>query len=218
VRKVLAASRSSGFTLIEVIVALTILSAVLVALAGTLQGMALTSDRVDTRISRGDEIRVVSDFLRRTLGTILRTESSGSRSIDPSRLVFSGQANSLTWVGVMPAGFGSGGRHLFRLSVENEGGKSQLVLRYLPADGLERLPLQWEAVPSKVLVANLQKFALTYLAGPAGVPIWASQWSEPASLPDRVSLQIVDSVGEWPLLIVQAGPPPPTTSGFLEAR
>ena len=47
-----------------------------------------------------------------------------------------GSAGELSWIGVMPARYGLGGRHYLRLAVEpGEGGSGQLVLRYAPWTG-----------------------------------------------------------------------------------
>ncbi len=218
-KKVRRPGEAAGFTLVEVLVALTILSTVVVALAGTMRGMAQTSDRVDGRLARGDDIRVVSEFMRRTLGDMIRHEVASPGVPGPMRLLFIGQADSLTWVGVMPAGYGNGGRHLFRLAGESESGKMRLVLRYTPADALEGLPSQWTDLPFRVLVSDLQQIDFTYQGGPAGAPIQANQWSDPVSLPGHVGVRIADAVGEWPLLTVSVGTPALLgPSGFLDGR
>lgn len=209
----------AGFTLVEVLVALTILSAVLVALAGTMRGMAQTSDRVDVRLSRGDDVRVVSEFLRRAMGDMVRHEVVNPAAPGPMRLLFDGRADSMTWVGVMPAGYGGGGRHLFRLAGEGDAGKLRLVLRYTPADTLEAMPTQWSTLPFKVLNDDLQHLEFRYQGGPAGAPVPSTQWAPTGTLPARVALNISDAQGEWPLLMVSVGTPAPLgPSGFLDGR
>ena len=181
--------------------------------------MAQASGRVDGRLSRGDDVRVVSEFLRRSIGDMVRHEVVDATAPGPMRPLFAGQADSMTWVGVMPAGYGSGGRHLFRLAGESEAGKLRLVLRYTPADTLEVMPSQWSLLPFRVLIADLQHLEFTYQGGPAGALVQSSQWAPSGFLPSRVGLRVSDAEGEWPWLMVNVGTPAPLgPSGFLDGR
>ena len=62
--------RQRGFTLVEVLVVMTLLSLVVLALGSALRTTAQTEERVDQRLARNDEIRVVTGFLQSVLGLI----------------------------------------------------------------------------------------------------------------------------------------------------
>ena len=59
-----------GFTLIEVLVVISLLSLLMLAMGSALRTTAQTEERVDQRLQRTDEIRVASGFLRSVLGRV----------------------------------------------------------------------------------------------------------------------------------------------------
>ena len=63
-------SRSTGFTLMEVLVVMSLLSLVMLALGSSLRTIAQTEERIDQRLSRADEMRIAVSFLRSTLGRV----------------------------------------------------------------------------------------------------------------------------------------------------
>ena len=52
-----------GFTLIEVLIALTLLSLLMLALTGAMRAMGQTSERVEQRIEAEDDYRIAQAFL-----------------------------------------------------------------------------------------------------------------------------------------------------------
>ena len=59
-----------GFTLVEVLVVLSLLSLVMLAMGSALRTTAQTEERVDQRLQRADEMRVTTGFLRYILGRV----------------------------------------------------------------------------------------------------------------------------------------------------
>ena len=74
--------RQRGFTLVEVLVVMTLLSLVVLALGSALRTTAQTEERVDQRLARNDEIRVVTGFLQSVLGRISGQKRQGITSAD----------------------------------------------------------------------------------------------------------------------------------------
>ena len=64
------ASLSGGFTLVEMLVALTLMSLVMLGMASAIRTMAQTEERIDVRVDRADEMRVASGFIRSVLGRL----------------------------------------------------------------------------------------------------------------------------------------------------
>ena len=62
--------RLRGFTLLELLVVMGLLSAVMLALGAALRTIAQSEDRVDHRLGQADELRVASAFMRTTLGRV----------------------------------------------------------------------------------------------------------------------------------------------------
>lgn len=190
------AARRRGFTLLEVLVVMALLSLVALAMGSALRTTAQTEARVDERLARADEMRVASDFLRSVLGRISAQRQAGALAAGASPYLFSGAAQEMRWLGIMPARYGAGGRHYFSLAVDERG----LVLRYLPWRG-EKVP-DWSAADSLVLVPQATELALRYEDAGVEPSRWLPQWTATDGLPQRVALSVQTAQGGWPELVV----------------
>ncbi|MGH7091877.1 MAG: prepilin-type N-terminal cleavage/methylation domain-containing protein [Stellaceae bacterium] len=170
-------NRPSGFTLVELLLALALIGIVsLLATAGTrfaalgLDRTAVASERLATR-------RNLDDLLRRELASAL---------VPPllaNQVPLEGTAHEVAFLSLAE----DGGAGLFRtiLRVESAGGTPALVLgrRRADADGrLERV----------VLVPRLRHFTLAYFGATAagGEPAWQTQWHNMPYLPSLVRIEI----------------------------
>lgn len=79
-----------GFTLVELLVVITLLSLVMLALGSALRTTAQTEERVDRRMLRTDELRVANGFLRSVLGRVSLQKRAAVVSIDESPYFLSG--------------------------------------------------------------------------------------------------------------------------------
>ena len=189
-----------GFTLIEILVVMTLLALIMVALGSSQRTVAQVENRVDARLGRADESRTAFAFIRSTLGRV------SLRKVDPipesgSPFFFGGAPDAVSWVGVMPARYGTGGRYFFRLAAERAGSTTNLVLRFLPWVDSRSFP-DWATAEPRVLMTRITGFSLQYLDGRAEQEIWAPDWSSADGLPDRVRLQVADQAGPWPEIVV----------------
>lgn len=213
---------SRGFTLVEILVVMTLLSLVMLGMASAMRTMADTETRVDTRLARTDKVRTIERFLSQVLGRVsYQSASSLNRAAVPVAgsvqggdvLRFEAGTDSIAWVGIMPARPGMGGRYFFRLAAEpsREGQGQDLVLRYLPwsPEQVELFP-DWISVESETIVRNLASFTVEAKAERASDAVaqatwksdWQTGWPVATALPERLRLRIADEAGEWPLLIV----------------
>jgi len=196
---------AQGFTLLELLVVMGLLSLIMVGLGGALRGMAQTEDRVDKKIDRTGEIRVVRQFVQSILGrvsgqTIDLPNSPGQQSVP-----FEATPDSLTWVGNLPARPDVGGRHFFRLSLEDGPQGAQLTLRYAPWSTNFVWP-DWSGTESRVLVKQVKTFAIQAQGQPPDLNDttkpwpqgWQDGWPVTNGLPERLRLMISDAQGAWP--------------------
>ena len=102
--------RLRGFTLLELLVVMGLLSAVMLALGAALRTIAQSEDRVDRRLAQADELRVASAFMRTTLGRVSARKMAPAPASGASPVLFAAAPEALAWVGVMPARYGQGGR------------------------------------------------------------------------------------------------------------
>ena len=165
----------AGFTLIEVLVVMSLLSLVMLAMGSALRTTAQTEERVDQRLQRTDEMRVADGFLRSILGRVAARKVPLPVEPGASQFIFSAQAGQLTWVGVMPARHGAGGRYHFRLQVQDTSTAQQaLVLQYTPwlccPTGARRTAMFWCRV-SRHLPCSLKMRSLNLPFGRRNGPL-----------------------------------------------
>lgn len=193
--------RQRGFTLVEVMVALTILSLVMVATVTGLRTLAGTQAAVERLTGRVDEVRTVSSFLRDTLESAVM----GKGASDSGGLTLGGTGGDwnsylridqggLEWSAVVLFGESQGGNYLLRVSDED----GRLVLRWLEPSLLRSL--DWDSAPSRVLAEELEEFAITYQREPGGP--WYREW-DAAGVPALLRLQVKAGGRYWPDLVVR---------------
>ena len=197
--------RQNGFTLVEVLVVMTLLSLVVLALGSALRTTAQTEERVDQRLARNDEIRVVTGFLQSVLGRISGEKRQGITSADESPFLISAGPQELVWAGVMPARFGVAGRQFFRLALAEVGGSSALVLQFTRLEE-SVLPTAWDQAASEVLVRNVAAFALQYQDAAQDQPEWLAAWQTKDRLPSHVLISMEAANVAWPPLVVAMRP------------
>jgi len=204
------AQRQTGFTLIEVLISLALLSLLMLVLTGAMRSMGQTEDRVEQRVQISDNYRAAVDLLRDVLGRVSARRLRLLNAADgpPDMPFFQAQPDSLAWIGVMPARYGLGGRHYLRLAVEPMvGGGGQLVLRYAPWTG-EPFFSNWGQAQAQVLAAPVNTLALRYQDPASGQwsPVWpppgmAVNDMPPTRLPSAVALQVDAPDFAWPPLV-----------------
>ncbi|HPK31308.1 MAG TPA: prepilin-type N-terminal cleavage/methylation domain-containing protein [Ottowia sp.] len=201
-----------GFTLVEVLIAISLLSLLMLVLTGAMRALGQTEVRVEQRIDQADEYRIARQFLR---GSFSQVSARGyeSRSVDrPGEYpFFSGDTSSVAWVGAMPARFGGGGRHYLRLAVEPVDGQNSLVLRYAPWDGSPGFSA-WQAASTQVIAHSVRAMRLSYRHPLTGE--WLDAWPPPASmlvalqvkLPDAVRIDYDVEGPPWPPMVLLLTP------------
>jgi general secretion pathway protein J len=188
-----------GFTLVEVVVSLAILSLVLLATVTGLRTLANTQSAIERMIGRVDEIRTVSSFLRDTMESAAVGESSGgglalgSRSRDAA--YFAMAPTGLAWKSTILFGEDFGGSYLIRVAKENE----LLVLRWQAPDASGQ-PGDWSVAEERTLVENVEEFEVSWREGYQDS--WQQEW-EVGDQPSWVRLQVKAGGRYWPELIME---------------
>ncbi len=207
------ASFSRGFTLVELLVVMTLLSLMVLAMASSLRTVAQSQERVDSRLTQIDDYRLAVGFVRDTLGRISARRQGRAVDENSSPYLFVGAPDSVAWVGVMPARYGSGGRYFFRLGMEAVNGGGALVLRFIPWD-LEAVTLpDWSAADSRILADGVHGLVMRYENEREEPPVWSSEWVDATALPARIALDVATAAGDWPTLVVPLRKLPLTDGG-----
>jgi general secretion pathway protein J len=170
-----------GFTLVELMVALGLMSLISLTLVGAYRGVAQVSDRFDSWQRSVEDQRLFVSAV-----TELFAMGYAPPGTAGQERVFHADADQLVWVGVMPPRHALGGKHIFRLAMEPSahGQPSNLVLRYVPWAG--RAP-SWAGSEGQTVLANIQSLRFTYFSGPSP---WQGNQSDVIGGPDRVQLSV----------------------------
>lgn len=215
----LAARR--GFTLVEVLIALSLLSMLMLVLTGALRAAGQTEERVESRIEAADAYRSAVVFLDQVLGQVSGRLVAPPDVTGQEAVFFDAQSDALTWIGVMPARVGLGGRHYMRLAREAGPAGEQLVLRYLPWTEAVPTSADWVGAARQPLAEPAQAISLRYLHPLTGVwqPVWqvADLQSSDAQLPAAVSIELQGPSPAWPPIIVAPRPAWITDASVLRA-
>lgn len=188
--------RQAGFTLLELVVAITLMGLVLVVLYSGLRLGMNGWDSGEQRAEATNRLRLVQEFLRRQLAQSMTVYQTGDEQ--ERVVVFAGQADTIEFVAPMLAQLGQGG--LYRVRVEASDGRLWIRWRpYLPADptaGEER---------ETGLLDDVSAVEWAYF-GPEddddSQPQWRSDWTSPTRRPVLVRLNLTLRGEPWPDLVV----------------
>jgi general secretion pathway protein J len=193
----------TGFTLLELVVAITLMGLVLVVLYSGLRLGLNGWDSGEARAEATNRLRLVEEFLRRQLAqslTVYRTDDRQERTV-----VFAGQPNHIEFVAPMLAQLGQGG--LYRVRIEAGDGRLWIRWRpYLPGDpnaGEER---------ESVLLEGVSGVEWAYFGSERDddpQPQWRSTWTSPARRPLLARLNLTLQGESWPDLVVALSEGPP---------
>lgn len=190
--------RDAGFTLVEVVVALSVLSLIMLATISALRTFANTQVSLDRMMSRVDEVRSVSTLLRDLVDSTARGSGSGGLTLGGGPMYsafFGGTAAELVFKANIMFGENFGGQYLLRLARE----EGDLVLRWQESRGNDR-NVRWDETPSRTVVQGLQQFEVAYR--PDYGEDWVAEWQPGGEVPASLRLRLQSRDRFWPELIM----------------
>lgn len=199
-----AARRSQGFTLLETVVALTLLATMLAMLFAGLRLGIRAWDSGSGRGDRADQVLLAWSFVRKELTAAFPWRFKDSLAVN---LAFKGERDRLRFVSMRPADLGGGGLAFVSFELEPaKGGErsGRLVMRrtfaaaehrdFAPLDGAEPFTML-EGVTS----AQFEYFGAE---NESTQPVWRDRWDFPQRLPSHVRLDVRIGEDKLPPMIV----------------
>lgn len=208
------AHRAAGFTLLEVLLAVSLLAAALALVFGILRAAGATVERGEVIAARNERIRAVSGFLRQRIagaqGAVYGLDSGSGRS-----LRFEGDAGSMRFVADLPDYLGRGGPYLHEFTTKPAEGKDALLVDFRMIQGDELLEAER---PPEPLAQGLDDVEFAYRAIDVSGEIgpWLSRWTVVDALPQQVRVRIRDGKGPWPEMVVALKMAPPVPKAGQE--
>lgn len=193
--------RSQGFTLLELLIGMTLVGFILSLLFAGLNLGTRSWEAGEQRMVTSSRQAVVVDFIRRA---IEQTYPLRWRVGEEDRLAFAGEAESLRFVGTVAMHEGASGNHLIALDlVDGETGRDLVMRWQLPDPGAPGFEPIEQAEP-KVLIKAVQDMALAYFGAQSETedPAWHDQWIDQKTPPELIRLQLTMENGEtWPDIV-----------------
>jgi general secretion pathway protein J len=177
----------AGFTLVELLVSMTLLAFLTLALGGALHFGARAWERSEARAP--DDIRLVQQFLRHALEQAYPVYENGARP----HVVFAGSERRLAFIAPFPA-TATIGRDALTLALNSDGDRVQLVVS--SAGGVR------EALLHNLAGASFAYFGPDRSNGPSS---WHGEWANRQMLPAAIRVRVRFPHGDarrWPDLIV----------------
>ncbi len=195
-------NKNTGFTLIEVLIAMTMLSLMVVLLFSSLTIGAKSWEQGEKKIADVNEIAVVQQFFNHHLAHA----TPQWNDFDPEKdrvFSFQGKKQSLQFVAAFPASAERAGLQLFNLELKKKDKQHFINVTLTPffplAEGNEWFQDDVE------LVKNVQRFELSYfgLNDETGELVWQNEWLNKEQQPRLVKILLELDDGRYlPEMIV----------------
>jgi general secretion pathway protein J len=198
--------KQRGFTLLEMIIGITLLGFILVLLYGGLRLSIRSWDSGNQRVESTTRQTIVSDFLRRLLTQtypLQWKQDDGKKT-----LAFAGEADNLSFAGPIPARLGTGGIYLLELKGVKDIEDSELHLQWrLPDPKVNKFdfPGGPDDTDQAHLAKGLEKIEFAYFGAENkdDDPAWHDEWHSDTLLPQLIRLRLTGKAGEvWPEIVV----------------
>lgn len=194
---------SRGFTLIEVLIAMTLLGIMVVLLFSSMKICADSWQKGEDKITEVNDAAVVYQFFQRHLSTALPLWNDFSEK-DNKVFAFQGKSQELQFVSAFPASAKKSGLQLFSLKLINDGEGQIIQVSITPfypvAEGEE-----WRK-EEVALLRHVRNFSLSYFGLDESQPdgLWQEDWLEKETQPRLVKIKIErDDDSYWPEMVVE---------------
>jgi general secretion pathway protein J len=197
---------AAGFTLLEVLVAISLLALLLALAYGTLRTAVQATRSGEAVIERSEELRTAQAFLRRQLSQSLPIGYEVDERTGMNYL-FEGGDDAIRFVAAMPGYLSRGGPHVQRLALVRGADGLQLEFSHSQLNGFDpSQPVGGDREPV-VLVAGIANGGFEFRQREADGRLgpWQHSWDEPSTLPQQLRLRLEFAPGDprhWPELDV----------------
>ena len=189
--------RARGFTLVEMVVALTILGTMLILLYSGLTFALRSWDASDVNGQRTMDRRIGENFLRREV-----SELFPMRWKDPVtlKLAFEGDSTHLRFVSARPAGIAMGGLSLVSIDVEEDARNRRerhLVMRRAMPDDEQKDFVPLDKAEATILIPDVDSIELSYFGAENDFaePKWVDDWKYASRIPQMIRLRVKTAEG-----------------------
>jgi general secretion pathway protein J len=194
----------SGFTLLEVLIASTLMMVMMTLLLGSLRMVAGSWGAGEKQSEQLNRLLVTQNFLRAQFSALRPLVRPRGSSNAPAALYFQGGADWIEYAAALPPQV-HGGVYVFRIFIEKQENEQRLMISMHPAAGSEASDSGAQPIEDVVLLDHLQTLQFSYFdkpaAGAPGITQWQPSWTGNA-LPWLIKIQIADGAANWPEMVI----------------
>jgi general secretion pathway protein J len=194
-----------GFTLVELLLAITLMSILLGLTYSGLRAATRSSERGEKILAAGGELRAAHQFMRRQLNQMLPLPFAVTDDAEETRIVFTGDSGRISYVAPMPGYLGSGGPQVQVVEVVNDD-NDEMVVQFSHAllQGFEEERL-YDRDPV-ILLEGVESAGFEFLGRDEEGELtgWVTSWDQQDILPVAVRLDLEFAKGlnlRWPDLV-----------------
>ena len=191
-----------GFTLVELLLSITLMSILLGLTYSGLRAATRSSQRGELLLAAGGELRASHQFIRRQLNQMLPLSFAETDDMQPLRIVFQGDAKHIQYVAPMPGYLGSGGPQVQLIEVvSGDNGESIVQFSHALLQGFTEDRLH-DRDPV-ILLEGVSSAGFEFLGKDEEGELtgWTTSWDMEEMLPVVVRLDLEFSEGlnlRWP--------------------
>lgn len=227
--------KSTGFTLVELLIAFVLISLISLLLFSGLRTGIRAWEGIETAAIANAELRLARDFLLRILS---QSHPVTLMLKDEPYLVFSGDSQNLEFVAPLSQQVGIPGLYILRIGTVKREQQNLLVMTrwLLNSDvlmGKDDVP-EWQPLEAEghgalvtddqdaaagvygtsILLEGVEEFNIAYFGPPPGEELaatsdvredWQSTWRERTLPPKAIRIRLFSSNRQWPDLIIRPG-------------
>ncbi len=213
-------SVAAGFTLVELLLALSLMSMLLALAYGGLRASTRAADKGQAVLEDSGRIRMAHQFVRKQLNQMapLAFAENGDQQ---ERVVFEGSARKIRYVAPMPGYLGFGGPQVQELEIISGDEGDQLVLSHALLQGFEEGNLYLRDPIVLLEQIEFAEFGFLGRDETGELTGWVNQWAQPGQLPEAVSLEIEfaeEVYIRWPLLMASVRVDPTALNDLLAGQ
>lgn len=201
---------SEGFTLIEIVVAISLLGLLIALAVGTIHGASRATKSGERLINATDDVRIVQEFMRRQISHAMPMpyelmEDNGNV------VMFEGKPDGLQFVAPMPGYLAAGGAHVQRIVLEDGAGYDDgqvLVFSHWLLNGYDpNDPPEEKDTHPTVILEDIDSATFEYrsLEEDGELSDWVDEWPNPQYMPVMMRLKVTFKPGKpyrWPDLTI----------------
>ena len=196
------AGSEAGFTLVELLVALALFSLLVTVLFDNVRFGLHAWQHGSSRAENFEHGMISQDLLRRLIGNVYPMFAADGGT--QPRIDFDGTKEAVRFLGSAPTVAGGGGRFRFKLFVEQQQSRTDLIMSATP----ELADRQDSSMTTRtLLLSDIDRAEISYFgdAMPERTVQWVDKWTQRSDMPRLVRIRVAFRPGDtrlWPELLI----------------